>query len=71
MVDSSISSIDCPHCKNKIMIENRWYPGGVNDYGSFELKCLNCENIFTTYVGRDVDLSFVKSGAKIVKKLYE
>ena len=42
----------CPECGNDILIDQVWYPGGANDYGSFEVECLKCKHHFDIYVGR-------------------
>lgn len=54
----------CPACGNSIEIENRWTPGGVNDYGGYILQCIKCSHIFALHVCRDINDSRVVSGAK-------
>lgn len=45
--------------------------GGANDYGNFEVECLKCKHHFDIYVGRDIDASSIKSGAKLIKVIYK
>ena len=59
---------NCPKCGNQVVIDQIWYPGGTNDYGSFDLECLKCKHTFNVDVGRDVDASGVRSGARNIKK---
>lgn len=61
---------NCPKCGNEILIDKVWYPGGCNDYGSFEVECLECHKVFDIFIGRDIDASSVISGAKELKKKY-
>ena len=61
----------CPECGNDILIDQVWYPGGANDYGSFEVECLKCKHHFDIYLGRDIDASSIKSGAKSIKVIYK
>lgn len=65
---SSTPTAKCPGCSQKIVINQVWYPGGVNDYGSFILECNKCKHIFEVNVGRDVDASSVEDGAKFNRK---
>lgn len=60
----------CPKCGSVIVINKVWMPGGCNDYGSFEVECLKCNNRFEIYVGRDVDESNIESGAVLISKKY-
>lgn len=62
----------CPNekCNNRIIIDKKFYPGGVNDYGSFEVKCNECQEQFIIEVGRDVDASSIESGATLIRKIY-
>ena len=57
-------------CGNEIRIHKVWYPGGCNDYGSFELRCNKCGKTFVVDIGRDVDASEVLNGAELVSKKY-
>ena len=63
MSRATISS-ECPVCNNAIEIDNRWTPGGVNDYGGYVLQCIACNHVFALHVGRDVNDSRVTGGAK-------
>jgi hypothetical protein len=65
-MDSATISLNCPNCDNDIVIDNRWTPGGVNDYGGYILQCTACDHIFSTHIGRDINDSRVTSGAKVV-----
>ncbi len=69
-IERSMMITKCPSCSNKIIINKVWYPGGLNDYGSFVVECNNCKHVFDIYVGRDVDASSVESGAKIIETKY-
>lgn len=66
--EHSTLTTKCPQCGNQIVINKVWYPGGVNDYGSFVLECKKCKHVFEVSVGRDVDASSVESGAKLLEK---
>lgn len=57
-------SLKCPKCENTIIIDQAWTPGGLNDYGGFVLQCEACDHIFDCYLGRDIQMSHVESGAK-------
>jgi hypothetical protein len=67
--ESGVIILKCPNCGNKITIINRWWPGGANDYGSFKLKCSKCGHVFTTRIGRDIDISEVSSGAELLETI--
>jgi len=45
------------------------YPGGVNDYGWWIIQCDICREIFSEYVGRDVNDSRLSSGGKILVRM--
>jgi len=57
--------------RNCFKIGSLTHPGGANDYGSFEVECLKCKHHFDIYVGRDIDASSIKSGAKLIKVIYK
>ncbi len=63
-VDSATLITKCPKCNNDIEIDQRWTPGGLNDYGGYILQCLKCNHIFSLHIGRDIIDSCVISGAK-------
>jgi hypothetical protein len=65
MGQSTIVS-NCEKCSNPIEINNCWTPGGVNDYGGFILQCSECCHVFDIYIGRDIMMSSVKKGAKVL-----
>ena len=69
--EESIIDLVCPNCGNRIIIKQVWYPGGINDYGSFVLECDKCQKTIKFHIGRDVDASSVISGAKLINKTYE
>lgn len=69
-IEKSSMFIKCPNCGNVIHICKVWFPGGCNAYGSFVLKCNQCGNEFEIDIGRDVDESFVKAGAKLIERKY-
>lgn len=69
-IECSLIFTECPMCSNAININKVWYPGGANDYGVFILECTKCKYIFEVNVGRDVDVSSVQSGAKLIERKY-
>lgn len=60
--------IKCPECNNEIVITKVGFPGGLNDYGNFEAQCHKCNFVFEISVDRDVDISHIKVGVKLLKK---
>lgn len=57
---------ECPHCGNKIVVEQNWEPGGMNDYGGYALECGKCHKALDFCLGRDIQMSRVLRGAKIL-----
>ena len=53
-------------CDNKILIDKVWERGGVNDKGGYVLKCNKCETVFDFPLGKDINSSRVRSGAKLL-----
>ncbi len=70
-IERAIRIIKCPKCGNEIIVNQVWYPGGCNDYGSFILECNNCKNVFDFYLGRDLDASSVVQGAILIDRKYK
>jgi len=66
MTDTATVIGTCPHCGNTIEIDKIWEPGGVNDYGGYALQCLKCRRPFHLHLGRDIQMSRVRSGAKVL-----
>ena len=66
MYDSAFLCVNCPTCKNEIKINNVWTPGGVNDYGGWVVECNNCSTKSHVRIGRDVRVSEMISGAKLI-----
>ena len=67
-MDSQIAYTRCNQCNNEIQINQRWTAGGINDRGGFVLQCSACNHIFEFHLGRDINDSGVKSGAKILAR---
>jgi hypothetical protein len=63
----------CPKedCNNKVWINRVYIQGGVNDKGSFKVKCNECDTEFQIAIGRDVELSSIQSGATLIEKVYD
>jgi hypothetical protein len=40
----------------------------VNDYGSWIVKCVKCDEVFEKYIGRDVNDSSLESGGQVLGK---
>jgi len=70
-METATLTIPCPKCKSKIIINQRWTPGGMNDYGSFKIECGKCSHKFVAEIGRDVNDSDIISGGKILERLVE
>lgn len=68
MTERSIDTSFCTSCKNQIVINCVWEPGGMNEYGGFIVKCEGCETVQDIYVGRDVMMSTVRSGATLLER---
>lgn len=68
MMDTATVTTECEKCQNGIEINQRWTPGGVNDYGGFVLQCGKCSHVFDLHLGRDIDYSEVNEGAKVLAK---
>ncbi len=62
---------NCPHCNGPIRISQNWTAGGINDYGGWVLRCQQCTQLFDYRVGRDIEASFVVSGATVVESYIE
>ncbi len=58
----------CPKCGAIVRIKRVWHPTGHDIPGIFELECDSCRNHFDTFIGKDVDASFVIAGAKILHR---
>lgn len=69
MFEKATMSTKCPKCGNVIVINKCWTPGGMNDYGSFEVKCNKCKHVFIIDVGRDVYDSSISSGAELIRRI--
>jgi hypothetical protein len=57
---------NCAKCENSIEIEKNWTAGGMNDYGGYVLRCLECDHVFEFPLGRDIMDSRVVKGAEIL-----
>lgn len=68
--ESATIHTECPECGHSIVINKVWFPGGLNDYGNFEVQCNKCDFVFEIPVGRDVDASNIQEGAKLIKRKY-
>jgi hypothetical protein len=68
MPDSATVVGECPDCRNEVEVTQVWEPGGVNDYGGFILECAKCRQRFPFHVGRDIDMSSVAKGARVLDK---
>ena len=67
---SSISVFfNCPNCGNEIKYQQVFLSGNNNDNGSWEVKCLKCENIHIHRVGKGVNNSQLISGGEILKRI--
>ncbi len=64
--ESAVVSTNCDKCGNTIEINKLWTPGGVNDYGGYVLQCEKCGYIFHLHLGRDINDSSVRKGAKVL-----
>ena len=53
-------------CGNEILIDKIWERGGVNDKGGYVLKCNRCESVFAFRLGKDINSSRVRNGAKLL-----
>jgi hypothetical protein len=53
-------------CGNEILIDKVWEQGGINDKGGYTLRCNKCETVFEFELGKDINSSRVRSGAKLL-----
>ena len=66
MLDGTMIVGECPHCRNEVEVTQVWEPDGALVYGGFILECSECRQRFRFHVGRDIDMSSVARGAKVV-----
>lgn len=66
MTDYATLTTKCPHCENPIEIENVWEPGGMSDSGGLMLECGKCAMPFEVHVGRDINMSRPRKGARVL-----
>ncbi len=66
MTDSATILAKCPHCGNAIKVWRVWGPDGVNETGGFALECDQCQRHFQLEVGRDIQISRVVKGARVL-----
>ena len=55
-------------CNNEFTARIIEHRGGLNDEGSWIVKCRKCKDIFSINVGRDVNDSSLTSGGTILGK---
>ena len=70
MTESSSLTFKCTKskCKNLLHARIVEHSGGLNDYGSWIVKCEKCKSVFSIYIGRDVNDSRLTSGGEILGK---
>jgi hypothetical protein len=70
MTESATMTFECvnPKCDNGFKARIIEHKGGMNDYGSWIVKCRKCNEIFDIYIGRDVNDSSLTSGGQILGK---
>jgi hypothetical protein len=70
MTESATMTFECmnPKCGNGFTARIIEHKGGMNDYGSWIVKCKKCNEIFAIYIGRDVNDSSLTSGGQILGK---
>lgn len=68
--ETSTSFFKCINsdCDNEFKANIVKHKGGVNDYGWWAIECKKCSEIFSNYIGRDVNDSNLASGGKILKR---
>jgi len=66
MADTAKLIGECPHCGNEIEVNQVWGRGGVND-GGYVLECEECRKPFDFPVGRDIGMSNVVKGARVLE----
>jgi hypothetical protein len=70
MTELSTMNFECINskCDNKFQARIIEHKGGMNDYGSWIVKCKKCNEIFDVYIGRDVNESSLVSGGRVLGK---
>ena len=68
MTESATMTFGCENtkCDNKFTARIIEHKGGMNDYGSWIVQCKKCNEIFSVYVGRDVNDSNLTSGGQVL-----
>jgi len=68
MTETATQIDKCSECHAEIMIDCAWEAGGMNDYGGFIVQCRTCNAVQDIYVGRDILMSRVRSGAILLER---
>lgn len=68
MLDSATIVGECPHCRNEVEVTQVWEPDSASAFGGFILECAKCRQSFPFHVGRDIDISTVAKGARVLDK---